>query len=346
MPDYFKIKTASFRFYGIKSRLTQHIPTHVNGNKRFQDIEYNMRGSIYYQTAELTKVIFVEGAKKEDRIDPLHLHYKCVSSYKTMETFRSVWNNFGFYLKEYWGIKDFEAVNAEHIQSYMALKIEYYPTKLYLAKISSALGKLEIALIRYTTIKYGEPREYNFDIRQQSLNNAKILKQVANGYHNRVYKNPYALIASMTNHLYSTGASIQVQGGARAEGICLIKAEQLHGYRIDKITGNEVGVIETKEKGGKVGDVLVNIETYQKIEAIIKRDGKFKINYKAYTEEIRNVCEKHGIPCESSHGFRWTYAQRRVREYQRAGYSYEEALQGVSWEMKHFRSSITEHYLG
>lgn len=305
-----------------------------------------MRGSIYYQTAELTKVIFVEGAKKEERVDPTHSNFQCVASFKTMETYRSVWNNFGHYLKEHWRIKDFEQINSEHVQAYMAYKIEYYPTKQYLEKISAAFGKLELALARYTTNKYGYAEEYNFDIRQQSLNNAKLLKQVANGYHNRVYKNPCALIASISNPLYSTGACIQLEGGARAEGICLIKAEQLHGYRIDKITGNEVGVIETKEKGGKIGDVLVNIETYQQVDAIINRDGKFKINYKAYTEEIRNVCRKHGVTCESSHGFRWTYAQRRVREYQRAGYSYEEALQGVSWEMKHFRSSITEHYLG
>ena len=49
---------------------------------------------------------------------------------------------------------------------------------------------------------------------------------------------------------------------------------------------------------------------------------------------------------EYLHGFRWTFAQNRVREYQNNGYTYEQALQGVSWEMKHYRASITEHYLG
>lgn len=304
-----------------------------------------MRGSIYYQTAELTKVIFVEGAKKEERVDTIHPNFQCVASFKTMETYRGVWNNFGHYLKEHWRIKDFEQITSEQIEAYILYKIEYYPSKQYLEKISAALGKLEIALTRYTLQKYGEERRYDFQVRQLYLTMAKSLNWVYDGYHNRVYTNPYALITSMMNPLHTIGASMQVQGGARAEGICLIKAEQLHGYRIDNITGKEVGVIETKEKGGKIGDILVNIETYQKIEAIINRDSKFKINHKAYTEEIRNVCKKHGVPCESSHGFRWTYAQRRVREYQKRGYSYEEALQGVSWEMKHFRSSITEHYL-
>ena len=306
-----------------------------------------MRGSIYYQTAELTKAIFVEGTKKEDRIDPLHPHFYCVSSYKTMETYRSVWNNFGLYLKEHWGIKDFEKINGEHVQAYMAYKIEYYPTKQYLEKISSALGKLELALARYTTNKYSHPiEEYDFNIRQQSLDNARSLKQVANGYHNRVYKNPQVLIESLSNPIHQLGAMMQLNGGARSEGITLIKPDQLHGYRTDEITKMEVGVIETKEKGGKIGDILVSPSLYQQIEEFITTNGKFKINYKAYAEDIRTTCEQLKIPSEGSHGFRWTFAQNRVREYQQFGYTYEEALQGVSLEMKHYRASITEHYLG
>ncbi|MGC9350747.1 MAG: hypothetical protein ACP5D3_02050, partial [Sulfurovum sp.] len=65
-----------------------------------------MRGSVYYQTGQLTKAIFVEGAKKEDRIDPEHPHYKCMASYKSMKSYRDVWNNLGNYLKEHWKLKD------------------------------------------------------------------------------------------------------------------------------------------------------------------------------------------------------------------------------------------------
>ena len=32
-------------------------------------------------------------------------------------------------------------------------------------------------------------------------------------------------------------------------------------------------------------------------------------------------------------------------EYAKAGYSYDDSLQEVSYEMKHNRASITEHYL-
>jgi len=55
--------------------------------------------------------------------------------------------------------------------------------------------------------------------------------------------------------------------------------------------------------------------------------------------------KKLKIKPESSHGSRWTFVQNRIRAYQDKGYSYEQTLQGVSWEMKHYRASISEHYL-
>lgn len=305
-----------------------------------------MRGSVYYQSAELTKAIFAKGAKKEDRIDPNSPYFGCVASYKGMETYRNVWNNLGHYLREHWNIKDFEAITDEHISAYMAYKIEYYPSKQYLEKLSSALGKLELALKRYTLAKYGTPKEYDFGIRQLHLDNARKLKVVADGYHNRVYDNPKSIIQNLSKYEHRLAATIQLEGGARSEAVTLIKHSQLKGYRVDGITQKEVGVIETKEKGGKVGDVLISIQTYRGLENYLKYSKQLRISYAAYSADIRQACAKLGVKSEGSHGFRWTFAQNRVREYQRYGYSYEEALQGVSLEMKHFRASITEHYLG
>jgi integrase len=97
-----------------------------------------------------------------------------------------------------------------------------------------------------------------------------------------------------------------------------------------------------------VGDVLISPKTYKRIEEYFlhKKTPVFKIRYQAYVDDIRETCKRLNIDPKGSHGFRWTFAQNRVREYQKHGYTYEQALQGVSWEMKHFRASITEHYLG
>jgi len=305
-----------------------------------------MRGSVYYQTAQLTKIIFVEGAKKEERTDPYHIYYQCVSSYKTMESYRSVWNNFLNYLLEHWKLKNCELITEEHVKAYFDYKIEYYPSKQYAEKISSALGKLEIALNKYSKSIKESPTTYNFQIRQNILNNARDHKFVANNYINRTYQNPIDIINNLSSFEHKLAASIQLEGGARVEAVGLIKKEQLKGFKIDEISKLEKGTLETKEKGGKVGDVLLLPITYKKLEKYFLAHKLFKIKYQDYANDIREACLSTNEKAKGSHGFRWTFAQNRVREYQKYGYSYEQALQGVSWEMKHFRASITEHYLG
>jgi len=300
-----------------------------------------MRGSVYYQTGQLTKAIFVEGAKKYEKADPTHLYYQCVSSYTTMKTYRDVWNNLANYLKEHWKLKDLEKITAEHIDAYISYKIEYYPTKQYLEKITSALGKLEWALRRLTDYMYGEEKPYDFSIRTNKLHYAKVQNLVADGYHNRVYQHPEHIIENLSNPMHKIAAQIQLYGGARSEGVTLIKHDQLKGVQVDPITNELVGTILTKEKGGKEGDVMVDLDIYEWLEDFFQDHSIFRIKYQEYADDIRQTCQVLGLTPHGTHGFRWTFAQNRVRAYQDAGYSYEQALQGVSWEMKHFRASIT-----
>lgn len=306
-----------------------------------------MRGSVYYQSAELTKAIFSAGATKLERIDPTHSNFQKVASCKTMESYRNVWNNFFNYLKEHWQLKDAEEINFQHIIAYMDYKLEYYPSKQYIEKISAALGKLEIALTYYTKAKYGEARNYNFSMRQSMLNSARNFDLVADNYHNRAYADPITLINSLKeNPWHHIAARIEYEGGARVEGCALIKKEQLLGYKYDPITKEQKGVIVTKEKGGKVGEILINENTYRRLESCIALYDVFKLKRSEYYQSIKKACQTLNIPSEGTHGLRWNFAKRRMFEYAKAGYSYEQSLQGVSWEMKHNRAYITEHYLG
>lgn len=104
-------------------------------------------------------------------------------------------------------------------------------------------------------------------------------------------------------------------------------------------------MIVTKEKGGRIGDVYVNVATYDKLQKCIEKEGVFQVSYRRYVEEIRRVAVYLKEKVSGSHCFRWNYAAQRVIEYQIAGYTYDQALQGVSMEMKHWRRDITEHYL-
>ena len=301
---------------------------------------------MYYQSSQLTKQVFEAGAKKEDRINSNHPHYQKVASYKTMESYRSIWNNFFNYLKEHWSMKNFENISVEHIQAYMDYKIEYYPSKQYLEKISAALGKLEIALKLFAKNTHNENREYNFSIRQDVLNQARDLKYVSNNYHNRAYTNPIDIINNLSNPLHKIAASIQLEGGARIEAVALIKYKQLLGEKLDTITNIQKAVIFTKEKGGKEGDVLISLDTYSKLQNYLKNNLRFKIDRQKYYNDIKQACNLSNEISEASHGFRWNFAKRRMFEYAQSNYSYQDSLQQVSYEMKHNRASITEHYLG
>lgn len=305
-----------------------------------------MRGSVYYQTSMLAKIIFEAGAKKEEKIDATHSNYQKVSSYKTMETYRNIWNNFLNYLKEHWNIKDCEKISSEHIEAYMEYKIDYYPSAQYIQKISAALGKLEIALKMFTKSTYGTEKNYNFSIRQDILNESRDLKLVVNNYHNRAYKHPEALIDNMLDATHKLAANIQYEGGARIEGVALIKHAQLCGMELDSITNMQKGVIFTKEKGGKEGNIFVSVQTYNALVEYLSDNVPFKINRQKYYDDIKQACLKSKENSEGSHGLRWNFAKNRMMEYAQAGYSYENSLLGVSSEMKHNRASITEHYLG
>ena len=149
----------------------------------------------------------------------------------------------------------------------------------------------------------------------------------------------------LKNPLHKIAAKIQYEGGARIEGVALIKPEQLLEFRLDTITNTKKGIIFTKEKGGKVGEVLVNTDTYTELENYITEFDKFKINRQDYYNDLKQATFLSNENSEASHGLRWNFAKRRMFEYGKAGYSYEDCLQQVSYEMKHNRASITQHYL-
>jgi len=262
-----------------------------------------------------------------------------------MESYRNIWNNLFNYLKEHWKVRNFELIEEYHIVAYIDYKIEYYPSKQYIEKIVASIGKLEVALNIFSQTYNPNPKIYDFNIRLILLNETKSSKFIVNNYHNRAYKDPSNLINSLNISFHKIAAKIELEGGARIEACSLIKKSQLKGFITDKITNSTKGIIFTKEKGGKEGNILVSIETYNILEEYFNKKKIFKIDRQKYMKDIRETCYKLNINPEGSHGLRWNFAQNRMFEYATYGYSYEESLQEVSLEMKHNRANITEHYL-
>lgn len=314
----------------------------TNYNVQIEHKRENMRGSIYYQTALLTKVVFHVGLSKEDKVNCQNIHYAKVASFQTMDSYRRVWNNIGLFLQRL-GIKDFEQITQSHIESYINYKLQKKHSQKYLQKISAALGKLEFALQTFSKSVSKKEQNYDFSIRQVLLTQAVKDKEVYDGYHNRYYHQVDSIIENLSPH-HRIFARAQVQSGIRVEALIRLQHMNFIGKRLDPGTKEMVYTIQTKEKGGKVGDAYLTKGTYYKLKKL-KQQG-YALSYQAYAKDIVTACKIVNMIWEGSHGFRWTFARNRLRTYQEHGFSYDGALQEVSYEMKHNRASIAEHYIG
>ena len=304
-----------------------------------------MRGSVYYQTSVLAKLVFESGTKKVVRKDKSSDKYQIVASFNTMNTYRKTWNDLGFYIFEVFEIRDFEKLEPLHVEKFMYEKIFLVVSHQYLQRVSSAIGKLELSLNKFAK-QQNRDKTYDFSIRKGIVKEAKNLELTVDNYRDRAYDYPTYVIDLLDDDKFMLAANIQLTGGARSEGVCLIKKKQLNGIKIDKITNQKMGVIITAEKGGKVGAINMSSEAYTHLAKIIEQEGVFKIDYRRYVEAIQNACRILNIKCEGSHGFRWNFVQRRILEYHEAGYTYKESLQFVSCETKHMRPDITTYYTG
>lgn len=328
-----------------------------------------MRGSIKFQTKMLANNIYQKGLSKE-----IQRETGLIANDRTLNTYREVWNEFGNYAKNELGIKDLQKLNQEHVSKYLKMKLETGISNKRAQIISSALGKMETALkIVGEKFDNANPEQYNW--KENRINLLKEARKdglisIRTNY-TRAYTNPVKLNESIKKYEHKLASKVQLQGGARLEPLQKGLREniyinpkkmgynklgyieevapgtykQFQGIHVDKFTGESFGKILTVEKGGKPGLVSVNIDTYYEIKEYIAQNGVLRINPHAYRNDLKQAAKASGQDYNGTHGQRWSYAQNRMESLQKNGMGYEAAKQQVSWEMKHFRSEITEHYL-
>lgn len=342
-----------------------------------------MRGTIFFQTGKLAEVLYKPGLSKPDQKATGYL-----ANAKTIEKYRDIWNAIGEYAKQEFGLKDLQNLTAEHIQAYMEQKVDDQVSEQYLEFTSSLIGKLEIALTKLNAqfflanAHYAATlnRTYDFSIRKSILGNARknhlVIERSDDPEYCRAYDNPQALIAAIQNPLFKLAATIQLESGARLEGVkridntLIIKQKklnentlsdcieytlidegycevpQLQGTEYDALSAAQKGRMFDVEKGGKPGILLLSIQTYDQLKAYLLQNHYFKIDITQYREALKDAALMTQQPYQGTHGLRWNFAQERFYTIQAiGGLTYEQALQQVSWEMKHERASVTEHYL-
>lgn len=222
--------------------------------------------------------------------------------------------------------------------------------------ILSALGKFEYAINQYIEAHVPNLSRLGTEKIRMAYyaKSRKLLRMSSKVFSNRAYPDPIRLIEEIKDVTYQLQASLQVEGGLRAEGVGApsnslknpLTKDGLHGICNDPVTGLPVGVVASVEKGGKETEHYVSVVTYRRLEEYISRHGKLESNYFAYEDAINQAAKATGQYAKGrgSHGLKHNFAQERYLECIDHGLTHEQALQRTSLETSHFRLRETLTY--
>ena len=317
-----------------------------------------MRGSVNWQVNQifLKSGIFTPGESKHLAKERAIADGACswadigskigIHSYATAQTYKDVWHQFGHFAKDVLGVRDLEVLRSEHVCSFLESRIAGGVKYSTFQKEAAALGKFEKAFNQFA-VKTGSGKVYDFRSKFESVRK-EAAKVLGRGDGTRAYQNPKFLISALVNESHGLIASIQLEGGARVYEASKIDGDQLDGLTVDKLTGKNVGLIRLDPgdtKGGKGRTISVSSDTYLKLRGYIEKHQEFRVNPNYYRKDLKNTAKTTGQKYTGSHGLRWNFAQKRFLELQKSGFTYEQCLQQVSWDMGHERADITLHYL-
>lgn len=246
---------------------------------------------------------------------------------------------------------------AAYLQERLAHYVERRRSRQTMETLLSALGKFEYAVNHYITLHGIEvpPLDTEALRLEYYAKSRKLLHKSSRLFDNRAYPDPIRLVEAIHGGTYQLQASLQYEGGLRAEGVGApsnrrvknpLTGEGLHGIGSDPVTGAPAGIVASVEKGGKKTEHYVSVETYRRLEESIRMHGKLESDYANYVAAINRAARETGqyAPGRGSHGLKHNFAQERYLECINHGLTHEQALQQTSLETSHFRLRETLSY--
>jgi hypothetical protein len=285
-----------------------------------------------------------------------------IRSFNTWKTYKYEAHRFVSFMQEM-GITDLlDTVSVQDcMQQYLENRLAHYVqmkrSRQTMETTLSALGKFEYAFNQYLKQHFPESHRLATENTRMGLyaKSKQQLRKSSKIFDNRAYPDPIALIEAMGDGTHQLQASLQYEGGLRAEGVGApsnqrlknpLASDGLRGIGIDPVTGLQVGIVASVEKGGKETEHYVSVATYRKLEEHIARHGKLESNYFIYAEAINRAAkstDQHATG-RGSHGLKHNFAQERYQECIKHGMTHEQALQQTSLETSHFRLRETLTY--
>ena len=285
-----------------------------------------------------------------------------VRSFGTWKTYKYESHRFAEYLKQN-GIAsildtvEVQALVIVYLQDLLERYAKQKKSRQSFETILSALGKFEYAINCYLATHLPDLTKLDIEkTRMEFYKKSKtLLSRSSKDFDNRAYPDPVRLIEAISDATYQLQASLQYEGGLRTEGVGApsnrklknpLTINALRGIIIDPVTGLPVGVVASKEKGGKITEHFISMVTYQKLEKYINRNDSLESNYADYVDAINRaaLATLQHAEGRGSHGLKHCFAQERYLECVSHGMRHEQALQQVSLETSHYRLRETLTY--
>jgi len=231
-------------------------------------------------------------------------------SYKSLDNARADLLNLGKFAKDELGIKDMSKIGIEGINEWIKSKnITYRTASNYLSELNKVHEHL------------GVSKEEIKELRAELKNNLERVGTLHNT--TRAYK---SLDKIQLSDKAQIAFELQRDYGLRAKEATHINLER-------QLKGN---TLLYTQKGGKLSEITITPTLASKIKENAV-NGKYELNYKTYSRELKAAIEKTGQKYNGTHGIRHTFAQNKLE----TGAS----KQKVSELMGHVREEITNVYL-
>lgn len=218
-----------------------------------------------------------------------------------------------------------------------------------------ALAKLSDAMQAYFT-KHDIP--FGADLRvvlaAEKHAGKETLAARSSTYSTRAYPDVPGLLAAIQSPTHRLQARLQAESGCRAEGVGAasrgrnpLTQDNLQGIVADPVTGQDVGSIEVREKGGKWTVHFMSASTYRQLQEHLREHGRLESSYRSYARAVEGAARltaqyERG---RGTHGLKHSFAQWRFAQGVRLGLSHEEAKQATALELAHNRLDVTDVYL-
>jgi integrase len=303
-------------------------------------------GSIVYQVKDTLQQIFVPGTSR-DVLKKRGLAGRRITGSTTMEDYVDVGVKFAEYCEETYDIeRRIGNIKPEMAEEYIQGMRDRELSGGYIGKVKAAIRKLDVAM-----------KERGWRDRD-----APDLLEPGGGWHSdrrpeRAYTPQQAknIIADMRERA-NDPQTADVAELQRIAGLRISEAVMLRGEDIDIDACTVRAVRGTK--GGRprtvdVDNVYADVLTRLKRKAEEHRDGhvfrgrghRGQSLAKRTRGSVRHACERLGIACYGTHGFRKTWAQEQYRQLRMQELDDREARCELAEGLGHGRPQVTYSYV-